>query len=219
MRCTGRKYLVLRSRPDLGQIHNAAFKCNRGIPNLLSHLKSVSPSNGCYRFDLVAQGRCFDLLLPDATSFGVLNEQVADALQNVIDVTAIQLEGVATVEIWTEVLNLASKARKFVFNIDINVYGSKSVRDIVGKNLSTPRTYLQHPTYDIHGFEYDNPHFLNLPGVDTPYTITIPTSAAPQASTRSSLHSSVSELYRSLRRSKCLKELEVDVRIRTPLLA
>lgn len=120
--------------------------------------------------------------------------------------------------------------------IDIVLYGPKENRSDVGKLLSTARTYLQHPCYQEAGTSYDNPHFLKLEAL-VPSSQPMQTSTPPLTTTQndfnvfefinmpaeeepspSQICRKVATVLNSLTRSKNLKRIEADIRIKTKLL-
>jgi hypothetical protein len=55
--------------------------------------------------------------------------------------------------------------RDAILHVQINVFGEISTSKIIGDVLSANRIYLQRPTSLEPGKEYQNPHYVNFPGI------------------------------------------------------
>jgi SWI/SNF-related matrix-associated actin-dependent regulator of chromatin subfamily A3 len=122
--------------------------------------------------------------------------------------------------------------------VDVVVYGQKSIRLDVGQILSSARMYLQHPYHQDPNTYYDNPHVLRTTDITTrshPAVKFLP--VLDMVSDDSDIevvpsHDSTSQhdlpanerfqrrvagVFNSLTRFKSLKRLEADIKITTPL--
>jgi SWI/SNF-related matrix-associated actin-dependent regulator of chromatin subfamily A3 len=166
-----------------------------------------------------------------------LNEATSKVLQEFSAIQGCFFKSYIADENMDEFLNNREKTdRKFYSVIDIVLYGPSEARDRVGKLLSIARTYLQHPCYQEANTSYDNPHVLKFTNLDTTPR-TFQTSTPPRPSTQidsemvdadeihleeesshSQVQRKVATVFDSLTRSKNLKRIEGDIRIKTPLL-
>jgi SWI/SNF-related matrix-associated actin-dependent regulator of chromatin subfamily A3 len=161
------------------------------------------------------------LTFPDGTQFGLLNERTTKALDNIIDLPSVQLEALVDLVALRETMCRAIRASDATIRVNINVYGTREARKEVGDLLSRSKIYLQHPD-QIRGTSiYDNPHVLQLPGMETSSQSLKPdgvVESASKADKTGQFKSAISNVYASLKRSSHLKRMEGDNRLRTPLL-
>lgn len=172
------------------------------------------------------------LRLPLAGNVAVLNEQTGQTLKGLQELCSISFDSYCSVDQWNNLEQSFDKASKTIyFSVDINIYGFETARSAVGQYLSSKHTYLQHPSCQFKNALYDNPHFLQIPGVIPDREIeTLDTAALgdeivnvdgkySNISTRINLDETMTAVFETLTRSKYLKCLEADNRVRTPLLS
>lgn len=185
-------------------------------------------TSGLYHFELVFQARYFILQSPLVGSVAVLNEQTGRTLKEVTELHPISLGAYCSVDKWnTWSRNMTKSAKDAYMLVDINVYGPEEVRDVVGQLLSSSHLYLQRPSYLDGGTFYDNPHFLKIPGIapdfgtidrEALHADATTESEVSTTSTRIHIDETMSAIFDSLTRFKCLEEVEADARIKTSLL-
>lgn len=161
----------------------------------------------------------------------VLNEQTGQIIKGLQELCSISFGAYSPVDQWNKLGQSPNKTVKDVYlSVDINLYGFEKARSAVGQYLSSKHTYLQHPSYQDENTLYDNPHFLQIPGV-TPdiETETLDLTVLgdeivnvdgenSKISTQIRLDETMTAVFESLTRLKYLKRLEADNRVRTPLL-
>ena len=186
-------------------------------------------ATGFYHFELVYQGRCFMLRSPLVGDVAVLNEQTGQTLKALQESCSVSYEAYSSLNQWNKLGQSTKKVGKDLYVLlDINVYGFKNARTAVGQYLSSKQTYLQHPSYQDESTLYDNPHFLQIPGI-MPDKETLDTRALEdevvkedgeksRVSTQIKIDETVTAVFESLTRLNCLKGVEADSRVRTTLL-
>lgn len=168
---------------------------------------------------------------PLAGKVAVLNEQTGQTLKSLQELCSISFDAHSSVDQWNKLGQSSNKTGKDVYlSVDINLYGFEKARSAVGQYLSSKHTYLQHPSYHDKNTIYDNPHFLQIPGVMPDIeTETLDTAASggeivnldgkySDISTQIKLDETMTAVFESLTRLKYLRCLEADNRVRTPLL-
>jgi SWI/SNF-related matrix-associated actin-dependent regulator of chromatin subfamily A3 len=200
-------------------------------------LSSTVSSTDLNAVDLLFENQCFFLLSRSLERLAVLNEATSKVLQEFLAIQGSYFKSYIADENMDEFLNDREKTdKKFYSVIDIVLYGPPEARDRVGKLLSIARAYLQHPCYQEANTSYDNPHILKFTTLDTtPQTFQTSTPPRPNAlidsemadadeihleeeSPHSRVQRKVATVFDSLTRSKNLKRIERDIRIKTPLL-
>lgn len=211
-----------------GMIHDARIKIHEKAPSFLNEEGAPLATSGLYHFELVFQARYFILQSPLVGSVAVLNEQTGRTLKEVTELHPISLGAYCSVDKWnTWSRNMTKSAKDAYMLVDINVYGPEEVRDVVGQLLSSSHLYLQRPSYLDGGTFYDNPHFLKIPGIapdfgtidrEALHADATTESEVSTTSTRIHIDETMSAIFDSLTRFKCLEEVEADARIKTSLL-
>jgi SWI/SNF-related matrix-associated actin-dependent regulator of chromatin subfamily A3 len=156
----------------------------------------------------------------DATDFAILNIQLAKALKEIINQPSILLEVFADTIATRYIIRKAKKASDALVRLNINVYGSLQLRDMIAAHLTAHKVWLQHPEDQRQGTLYDNPHtvkFVDLPEADSS-SLEMPNGDAEVVVTEHErFKQDISHIYASLTRDSQLKTIEGDSRI-TPLL-
>lgn len=186
--------------------------------------------------ELEYRDRSFFLKSHSAECVAILNDETTAALQNISKFSKCYFKTYISQDEWKDLVRCVRiKDRKLYVLVDIVFYGSHEDRNTVGQELSSNRIYLQHPYYQEADTLYDNPHVLKLDGLiptsklsNTRNPITTPSEAlsfnqgfldlehednSPDAQVRRK----IATVLNSLTRSKHLKRIEADIRIRTPL--
>ena len=180
-------------------------------------------------FGLAAEARCFVLLSSLGDRIAVFNELTGQIVKSLLDLETVRVSAYLTTAAWSDRHAYEStKPKKTYVLVNLNIYGSSSIRDRVSKLLSLSHIYLQHPIYQHDYMSYDNPHFVQIHGISPEEDLLPDQSAAevidaskcgPLASSEQlRLDEAVSEVFDSLNRLKRLNQLEAPCCIRTPLL-
>jgi hypothetical protein len=201
----------------------------------LQFLGKPAPETSLYPFQIFFQNNYFLRPVHLSEGIAVLNEETSKILA-ATDLPSLRLQAYSEIDAWDNLIANKDKIdTKTVLFIDIVLYGSKDIRDEVGRILSSARVYLQHPCYQEPYTEYDNPHFLKLSSSNTASDSTdnVPLVAPPlvpedvssieavstgEQSSRAQVRRRLAEVLDSLTRSESLKRIEADIRITTPLL-
>jgi SWI/SNF-related matrix-associated actin-dependent regulator of chromatin subfamily A3 len=188
-----------------------------------SRLKSetMSQAAGQCSFGITKNNSQLYLIFLDGTQFGQLNERTTKALDSIIDLPSVQLEVLVDLVALRETMCRAIKASDATIRVNINVYGTREARKEVGDRLSRSKIYLQHPDQKRGASIYDNPHVLQLPGMEALSQSLKPdgvVESAPKADKAEQFKNAVSNVYASLKRSSHLNRMVGDNRLRTPLL-
>jgi SWI/SNF-related matrix-associated actin-dependent regulator of chromatin subfamily A3 len=191
-----------------------------GIDAMLN-ASNQSQAAGTYTFRIEKSSAQLFLTFPDGTEFGVLNNHIAKALEDIVEQPSVQFDALAHILTLRETIGRATKASDAVVRVNINVYGPKEAGKDVGRHLSAKKVYLQRPDQQRPGSIYDNPHVLKLPDMQMP-RIDYNSKGTNDSSLRSDnfehFRKTISDVYGSLKRGSKLKRVEGDNRLRTPLL-
>jgi SWI/SNF-related matrix-associated actin-dependent regulator of chromatin subfamily A3 len=164
-------------------------------------------------------------------SFGVLNNR---AFQSLTKLPCFQeLEFIALIEVseWKERSFSAGKDSKIrCISLDVNISGPRWVLDTTARELSRARLFLQPPHQGTTNLPYENPQYLHLPGVGQPEELPISSSSqnpslcasgAPgyeQIVALNDGYPDFDKILEELPRHDYLKEVVVDIRVKTPLI-
>ncbi|KAL8789347.1 MAG: hypothetical protein Q9195_006874 [Heterodermia aff. obscurata] len=178
---------------------------------------------------LAVEKGCFILLSPIGDRIAVVNEMTGQILKNLLELETARMSAYLTVQAWNNRLSSeGQKSKKTYILVNLNIYGSSTIRDRVSRVLSLGHVYLQHPLYQDDNTSYDNPHFVEIHGV-SPDEDALPDQSATEvidtsqcgpltSSIQLRVDEAVSEVLDSLTRLKRLSKLEAPCCIRTPLL-
>ena len=181
----------------------------------------MSQAAGYWSFGITKDTSQLYLIFRDGTQLGLLNAHTTEALDSIIDLPSVQLEALVDLVALRETMCRAIRASDATIRVNINVYGTREARKEGGERLSKGKAYFQHPDQKRGGSIYDNPHVLQLPGMETsnqnlePDGVVESTSKADKAE---KFKNAVSNVYASLKRSSHLKRMAGDNRLRTLLL-
>ncbi|KAI1311219.1 hypothetical protein F5Y03DRAFT_343886 [Xylaria venustula] len=116
-------------------------------------------------------------------------------------------------------------ASKIFCNIALLVFGPRSTKDILAKDLSKYRLFLQHPVPMPEGVVYDNPQYLRIAGSSFGNGVILPPIAADIFyATGSSTPdpeepATFASVLDNLPRNDSIRSVGIDPRIRTTLLS
>jgi SWI/SNF-related matrix-associated actin-dependent regulator of chromatin subfamily A3 len=117
---------------------------------------------------------------------------------------------------------------KLRWSMNIQIFGVRSIADIVAKELSKYRLFLQHPYPMPFNAAYENPQYFSMVGSSFTNGAVLPPISV-EATQREIESNAVSEelnhglddlraVINNLPKHECLKEVDVDERINTDLL-
>lgn len=197
---------------------------------------TTTPSTSFYSVHLENRNRNFFLISDLSDSLAVLNDKTTAALQEFLDFPNCYFRTYISHDQWKELLQSGDKNDKVVYIlVDIVLYGSYENRNAVGQKLSCARIYLQHPYHQEPNTLYDNPHVLKFDDFEpalrhsnthtplaairesSPIDHSIINFQSDDNSPAAQIRRKVATVFNSLTRSKSLKRIEADLRIRTPL--
>src|SRR5277367_2475864 len=126
----------------------------------------MSQAAGHWSFGITKDTSQLYLIFRDGTRLGLLNAHTTKALDSITDLPSVQLEALVDLVALRETMCRAIKASDATIRVNINVYGAREARKEVGDRLSKSKIYLQHPDQKRGASIYDNPHVLQLPGME-----------------------------------------------------
>ena len=160
------------------------------------------------------------LFFYDETRFAQLNAHLAKILPTILDIQRVEMEGLVDLITFRQTVERATKSDEASLRISINVYGPRDAMDLVGKELSKGKIFLQQPDHPRDGTIYENPHFLQLDSIceDTVLDKTQHHDEIAEVAPPEEFSAAVGNIYRSLKRGAHLQKLEADASLETPLL-
>ncbi len=162
------------------------------------------------------------LCFGDGTRFAQLNAHISKILPTILNVEHVELEGLVDLVTFRQTIERARKSDEASLRVSINVYGMQNEKDLVGRELSKGKIFLQQPDFPRLGAVYENPHFLQLDTFcdeEPVFDITNPEEQQEvEAIPEEDFRATVGNIYRSLKRGAHLQELEADASLRTQLL-
>lgn len=172
--------------------------------------------------------------LPSGKNLAVFNEMISNILKGIV--ASCRFEAYSSAAAWQEI-NFHGGDEKNSLQVDIVLYGPRSIQSLVGEEFSSQRVYLQHPLFQLPGTVYENPHFLkfeNLSLTDSPddkschntragllsedIRDSFNSLAANDRTPQARIQRKFAAVMSSLTRSKHLECLEADVHVKTLLL-
>lgn len=179
------------------------------------------PYEGQYEMSVTKSDDQFLVMFPDETVLGELNSQMEKALESLVG-QQVSYQVLAPIRAIRETISRATKEKDAIVRVNINLYGSQSISDQIGRELSAHKVYLQRPDFLRHGFLYDNPHVLKLPNFQLPSNPIVGRIEMDERNSETQkaedFKKTISDVYSNLKRSHRLVGLEGDDRLRTPLL-
>jgi SWI/SNF-related matrix-associated actin-dependent regulator of chromatin subfamily A3 len=123
---------------------------------------------------VVQEGNYFALEF-DGHKFAHLNKGLSRALRAVVTARQIRIQAYVSKKDWTIGVQSWPGKASALFPVEINLYGTRSDAEEVGRILSKSGIFLQFPQYGLNGVEYHNPHLLRMEG----YSEQIPIETLP----------------------------------------
>lgn len=185
-------------------------------------LLTLPPSNeDVYTLKLVRRDNHIALQHERDIDIAVLNTKTTHVLWAIEELGHVRYQVFVGVETFsTSIITWANKGQKVNFLVEIIIYGSKQIRDQIGRKLSDAEIYLQHPRCCSDHAKYDNPHYLEFKHSQKPdlpqqlcHSLTHPNNLGQTAP-----NFQLSALLNSLDQHENLGDGEIDCRIKTSLL-
>lgn len=161
------------------------------------------------------------LFFLNGTEFGVLDIHTSKALDNLVQQSGIQFEAIGSIQTIREIIGRVTKQADAVTRVNINTYGPRDSRKIVGRHLSGHKLYLQRPDKPRIGSIYENPHFLSFADMQiSSYEnqLDVGSIKAPKTGASDTFGKTISNVYSSLTRGEKLGKIKGDRRLKSPLL-
>ena len=200
--------------PAGGTSSQARYPNVRTLPENLDRVLVVSVTSVTEAYQVTAS--------PLGTSLGL----ALQTLKSLQGLCSVSFGAYSSVDQWNNLGQSSNRAGKDVYLlVDLNLYGLEKARSALGQYLPSKHTYLQHPGYQDENTLYDNPHFLQIPGVAPGIVaadrealgnqIVNEDSETSKVSMQIQIDETLTAVFESLTRFKCLKRLEADNRVRT----
>jgi SWI/SNF-related matrix-associated actin-dependent regulator of chromatin subfamily A3 len=180
-----------------------------------------SPVSGHTLLQVTKPDTQFLITFEDGAILGEVNASLEQALNNIAEQQhLLDFEVFAPVQAIRETISRATKEKDAVVRVHINVYGPRNVSQVIGRELSRMKIYLQCPDHIRQGADYDNPHMLKLVDDQFPLPVTIfdAEEKTVEKTTDETLKETIANVFSSLTRDKNLQGLEGDERLKTLLL-
>jgi hypothetical protein len=183
---------------------------------------TLPPSNeDVYTLKLVRRDNHIALQHWRDIDIAVLNTKTTHVLWAIEELGHVRYQVFVGVETFsTSIITWANKGQAVNFLMEIIIYGSKQIRDQIGRKLSDAEIYLQHPRCCSDHAKYDNPHYLEFKHSQKPdlpqqlcHSLTHPNNLGQSAP-----NLQLSALLNSLDQHEKLCDGEIDGRIKTSLL-
>lgn len=148
----------------------------------------------------------------------MLHLRTAKVLQALSDLPSLRFEAVLEGdEIAKQGEHWKRKGNTAGIPVCVLIHGNKSMAQAVGRRLSKARIYLQHPNHLESHIEYDNPHYLKLPGRPSKNPVP-PSIPIIQAKTLNLQGLEITDILENLGQDQGLQSVNGNWRIRTELL-
>lgn len=164
-------------------------------------------------------------------AFGVLNTKVFRSLTKLPCFQELEYIALVGFNEWKERSFPTGKDSKIrCISLDINIWGPRCELDATARELSRARLFLQPPHQGTTILPYENPQYLHLPGVvqvmelpvssssQTPNFSASAVSGHEQVAALNDRYPDFDKILEELPRHDYLKEVIVDIRVKTQLL-
>lgn len=186
---------------------------DRFLVDILAAKKSSQSLNLTYR------EHYFVLQTFSGLDVAILDTRTTKPLRALLKLKLIRFQAFPAVDGSTrEELIWKRKGKVMGITVNIYVYGCRDIYDRAGKILSGSGIYLQHPDHLEENIEYDNPHFLKLPGQRILTRNGFQMTHHSGGGLNDSLDVDINNILDMLKRPKCLYLAHIDSRVRTSLL-
>lgn len=196
------------------------------VGEMLSLRTKVDPSQPYQSFAVSKHSEYFMLKSSDNEVYALVNELASQGLAALQDLSSVEIMAFAETAKIQSVLTKAKKPGEATLKVEINVYGSIDIAEVVGRKLGAAKLFLQDPDHGQQDIEYCNPHVVHFPGVEepkpqstdcvVPEVMSKPTRSLKQE--RETFDHTVSTIYDVLTRARHLERRDGGSHIKTPLL-
>jgi SWI/SNF-related matrix-associated actin-dependent regulator of chromatin subfamily A3 len=184
-------------------------------------MSTPSPIQGHTLMQITRPEAQFLITFDDGLLLGEVNASLEQALSKIVEQQyLLDFEVFAPVRAIRETISRATKEKDAVVRVQISLYGPRSVSQVIGRELSQLKIYLQRPDYVREGADYDNPHMLKLADHQDPMPVAMIDieEKNTKKNAEETLKETIADVYSLLTRGKNLQGLEGDERLKTSLL-
>lgn len=153
--------LDIDSEQCYGMLHGCEARFIRDLRYLRDQVGRRFSMDKWTSFKVSFDSHICTLKLEDTIICGQLKDGLYDPLHQIYDKFSVKLSAHVLTEECLRVIERAKRQGEAAIKVEVNIYGSSSVRDEVGRILSCNGLYLQHPRCSCDGIEYANPHMLS----------------------------------------------------------
>jgi hypothetical protein len=161
------------------------------------------------------------LRFPDRTNFATVNAHISQALIPLLEKSQLRLEAVASISTARDRIRQAKRANDATVRVSVNVYGPRTIKEHIGRELSKKKVWLQEPDLWKPGTAYENPHVLSFNGLEQPVVsqpLPVEQGTRRLFNDPEEFQRAVDGVYANLRRDDNLRQVEKDRRVKTTLL-
>jgi hypothetical protein len=170
------------------------------------------------RFAIASRNHYYALQSTVRADFAIIDKRTTGLFQRLSDLATIRFEAfLDNNDIGKPGRQWKKKGETIGLPFLINIYGSRSIAQEVGKRLSKGGAFLQHPYLLDKGVEYNNPHFFKLPNRKTAIRLEYQVSTYRQPS-RESQAAQVSGILDSLDHGVVLQDKTAGAMVQSELL-
>lgn len=205
-----------------GMIYRSAVRLAGDMLKTDHKLRAAPTLHGFAKFQVQQEKGQLVVKFPDGDIFGFANEGLRHTFHGTMGKFCLRLEAVVNVPNVQDNLRTLKKAGDAVVRVNINVFGQRKNAAAVGKRLSDGKIWLQKPDQVDRGTEIENPHFLKLEGFDHGQELheqaDIELAQSTEEMDKDAFKKTIEDVFEQLTRSKQLKRIEKDRRVKTRLL-
>jgi hypothetical protein len=167
----------------------------------------------------------------EGCAFGILNKRVFRSLTRLTCFPDLEYTALIARNAWQERIFPGGKdSKQRCIGLDINISGPRCELDATARGLSRAQLFLQPPHYGTSNLPYQNPQYLDLPGLvqvlelpvfsnsQTPNAGAHADSGDNKALVENDGYPDFDKILEELPRHDYLKEAVVDIRVMTKLL-
>jgi SWI/SNF-related matrix-associated actin-dependent regulator of chromatin subfamily A3 len=167
----------------------------------------------------------------EGCAFGILNKRVFRSLARLTCFPDLEYTDLIAWNAWQERIFPGGKdSKRRCIGLDINISGPRCELDATARGLSRAQLFLQPPHYGTSNLPYQNPQYLDLPGLvqvlelpifsnsQTPSAGAHTDSGDNKALVENDGYPDFDKILEELPRHDYLKEAVVDIRVTTKLL-
>ena len=146
-----------------GMIHEVPTRLKCDLTWLREYLLSKCNGKAHVGWTVLDGSDCLGLALCGSdTTIAQLCKDVSPSARDLLGTDTVVLEVLMDVQACLARIERCSRSIDAITQVDINVYGTRSVCDTVGDLLSRRKVYLQHPKCLASSSSYENPHMVKF---------------------------------------------------------